>query len=205
MAQLVEHPTLDFTQVMIPGSWDLAMHRAPHSVWSLLRILSLAPPLSLPLFPFPTHSRSKKKKKKGGHTNNTLSQGISGSQKKKHHMHGAAGCLFIPDYYQEWAERPLPDGGSVVSSEGEQGCLWGTGGRSREGELLLLRLLPRGLNIKDCLQLGEPLGSSGSAGSLGRRAGLSLEAAQRAGAKSGNSLLTGRCWPPFSLFVDRDS
>lgn len=65
----------------------------------------------------------------------------------------------------------MPGGqGGVVSSEGEQVCLWGSGGRSREGELLLLRLLTRGLNIKDRLQPGEPLGSSGSADSLGRRA-----------------------------------
>lgn len=110
-------------------------------------------------------------------------------------------------YYPEQAERPLPDawGQGEVSSEGEQGCLWGSGGRSGEGELLLLRLLPRGLNIKDRLQPREPLGSSGSADSLGRRAGPSLEAAQRAGAKSGNSPLTGRCWLPFNLFMDRDS
>lgn len=79
------------------------------------------------------------------------------------------------------------------------------GGGRREGELLLLRLLRGRLHIKDHLEPGELLGSSGSAGSLGRQAGLSLEAAQRAGAESRNSLLPGRCWPPFNFFLDRDS
>lgn len=59
-------------------------------------------------------------------------------------------------YYQEWAESPnaynVQDARARVcvcdiGSRGEQGCLWGSGGRSREEELLLIRLLPHRLNI----------------------------------------------------------
>uniref|UniRef100_A0A8C9D892 Uncharacterized protein n=1 Tax=Panthera leo TaxID=9689 RepID=A0A8C9D892_PANLE len=37
--------------VMIPGSWDRAPQWDPHSMWSLLRILSLSPSAPLPCFP----------------------------------------------------------------------------------------------------------------------------------------------------------
>lgn len=46
---------------------------------------------------------------------------------------------------------------------------------------------PHGLNFKERLQPLELSGSSGSAGSLGRRVRPSLEAARGAGAESGNS------------------
>lgn len=42
------------------------------------------------------------------------------------------------------------------------------GGGRREGELLLLRFLRGRLYIKDYLESGELLGSSGSVGFLGR-------------------------------------
>ena len=46
-AQLVKH--LPSTQVMIPGSWDRALHWALHSAGSLLLPLPLAPPPAHPL------------------------------------------------------------------------------------------------------------------------------------------------------------
>ena len=56
---------LILAQVMIPGSWDWAPHRAPHCVWSLLEILplscslSLSLSFSLPQSLSPTHTLSK--------------------------------------------------------------------------------------------------------------------------------------------------
>lgn len=71
-------------------------------------------------------------------------------------------------------------GAGRMDSAGSGGERGGSGAQEAgaERELLLLRLLPRRLNIKDRLQPGELLGGSGSTGSLGRRARLSLEAAQ---------------------------
>lgn len=75
----------------------------------------------------------------------------------------------------------------------------GDPGSGRRGRAAAVKAPATKANIKDHLQSGELSGCGGSAGSQGRQAGLSLEAAQGAGAKSRNSVLTGSCWPPFSL------
>ena len=68
VVQSVKHPTLGFGpghdyRVVIPGSWDWAPCQAPHSAWSLLKILSpFAPPthaLSLSLSQINKFSKKK--------------------------------------------------------------------------------------------------------------------------------------------------
>lgn len=70
-------------------------------------------------------------------------------------MRRAPGCLFIPAITESGLQKGLmPVCGVCVrvrvcntGSGGEQGCLWGSGGKSKEGGLLLIGLLPHGLNI----------------------------------------------------------